>query len=153
MSFEISPFWNRLEKVSRFVLRAKSLSEKEKERDTEGRGDVIVVKTSDTSLIFQEKGCWEMGFGSTAAFTNTWCWVLNKDERFISLEHLRRGPNAPVFLCRFIPIGLHHLTSVGDHLCGEDAYSAEVAWDKFEIFLNWQVMGPRKNEGIQWCYD
>lgn len=70
----------------------------------------------------------------------------------LSLEHLRLGPNAPVFLFHLAPTGNNLLASVDSHLCEEDASLAQVVWDRHSIRLSWRVIGPLKNEEMQYHY-
>ncbi|MBS0607607.1 MAG: hypothetical protein JSR57_11705 [Verrucomicrobia bacterium] len=70
----------------------------------------------------------------------------------ISLEHLRLGPEHPVFLFHLAVSSNNVLSSVESHLCEEDAYLATVPWDRYSIQLNWRVIGPKKNEEMESAY-
>ncbi len=86
------------------------------------------------------------------SFSNTLRWILDRESGVISLEHLRLGPNAPVFLVRLVPKRNHFLISGESHLCGNDTYSAQVMWHQCSIRLSWRVIGPKKNEEIDYHY-
>ena len=86
------------------------------------------------------------------SFSNTFRWTLDRSAGMISLEHLRLGPNNPVFLFHLAPTGPHLLASVESHLCEEDVYLAQVAWDIHSIRLSWRVIGPKKNEEMDYHY-
>jgi hypothetical protein len=85
-------------------------------------------------------------------FSNTFRWTLDLSAGMISLEHLRQGLNNPVFLFHLAPTGNEHLASVESHLCEEDVYLAQVAWDLHHIRLSWRVIGPQKNEEMEYYY-
>ncbi|MBS0622034.1 MAG: hypothetical protein JSR80_03640 [Verrucomicrobia bacterium] len=65
---------------------------------------------------------------------------------------MRHGPDQPVVLFYLAPTDPHLLASVDSHLCEEDVYLATVPWDPYSIRLNWRVIGPRKNEEMEYCY-
>jgi hypothetical protein len=50
------------------------------------------------------------------------------------------------------PTGSNLLTSVESHLCEEDAYLAQALWDRHSIRLTWRVIGPQKNEEMEYHY-
>lgn len=145
-------FWERLKTVKQLNLHAKSHSKHETGWNGKGKGDVLVSKDNDTTLVFQERGSWIVDLRQTMAFSNTFRWTLDRDAGMVSLEHLRLGPNAPVFLFHLAPTGSNLLASVESHLCEEDAYLAQVVWDRHSIRLSWRVIGPRKNEEMEYHY-
>ncbi len=134
-------FWERLKSVKYLTLYTKS---------QKGMGDVQVVKESETVLLFQERGVWQGNQG--IAFSNVFRWTLDRQAGLISLEHLRLGPNAPVFLFHLAPTDSQSLASVEAHLCAEDAYLAQAIWDSHSIRLHWRVIGPQKNEEMEYYY-
>ncbi len=109
-------------------------------------------QSSDTVLVFYERGAWKAGQGQDISFNNTFRWTLDRSAGMIALEHLRLGPDQPVFLFYLIPTGANVLASVESHLCELDAYFATVPWDRHSIRLNWRVIGPKKNEEMECCY-
>ncbi|MBS0625509.1 MAG: hypothetical protein JSS32_05615 [Verrucomicrobia bacterium] len=133
-------FWERLKTVRRLGLHTKSHGK--------GHGDVIVAFEGSNKLVFHEKGSWH----NKMDFSNVFRWTLDRSAGAISLEHLRFGPNAPVFLFHLAPTGSNLLASVESHLCEHDAYLAQVVWDKASIRLTWRVIGPRKNEEWEYHY-
>jgi hypothetical protein len=145
-------FWDRLKTVQHLNLHAKSHSKQETGWNGVGKGDVLVIKENETTLVFQERGAWQIREAQEIAFSNTFRWTLDRSAGMISLEHLRLGPNAPVFLFHLTPTASHLLASVDSHLCEEDAYLAQVMWDQHRIQLRWRVIGPRKNEEMEYHY-
>lgn len=148
----LGSFWERLKTVKQMRLHAQSHAKNETGWNGRGKGEVIVTKESETRILFQERGVWQMQRPQEVTFTNTFRWTLDKKAGLISLEHLRLGPHAPVFLFHLAPVGEHFLASVDAHLCEEDAYLAQVVWDRHEVRLSWRVIGPRKNEEMEYHY-
>ena len=140
--------WDRLKTVAQMTLHAKSRSKEITGWNGKGKGDVLVTKESETVLIFHERGSWDQNM----SFSNTFRWTLDRGAGMISLEHLRLGPSSPVFLFHLAPTGTNLLASVDSHLCEEDAYLAQVLWDRHAIRLSWRVIGPKKNEEMEYYY-
>jgi hypothetical protein len=145
-------FWDRLKTVKRLSLHAKSHSKHETGWNGKGKGDVLVTKEGEATLVFHERGAWQIRETQDMTFSNTFRWTLDRSAGMISLEHLRLGPNAPVFLFHLAPTGSHLLASVDSHLCAEDTYLAQAVWDRHSIRLSWRVIGPQKNEEMEYDY-
>lgn len=134
-------FWERLKNVKQLVLYNKS---------QKGVGDVVVSKEGENVLLFHERGAWQGN--QSISFSNVFRWTLDSRAGMISLEHLRLGPNSPVFLFHLIPFDDHVMASIEAHLCEEDAYLAQAVWDPHSICLKWRVIGPQKNEDMEYYY-
>jgi hypothetical protein len=145
-------FWEKLTKVSQLIFHAKTKSKDENGWNGRGQGEVGVVKEGNHSLIFQEKGFWKTEKGEEVTFSNVFRWVLDCRKGVISLEHLRRGPDHPVFLFYLVPCGPDSLCSIESHLCEEDTYFGQIHFDRHRFRLNWRVIGPKKNEEIDYYY-
>lgn len=145
-------FWDKLKTIRHFTRLAQSRSKEEKGWNGKGKGEVLVSQSTDTVLIFYERGSWQVKEGPDISFSNTFRWTLDREAGVISLEHLRLGPDHPVFLFHLTPTSSHLLASVDSHLCEEDVYLATVPWDRDAIRLNWRVIGPKKNEEMEYCY-
>jgi hypothetical protein len=146
----LQSFWEKLKTIRQMTIHAKSRSKEG--WNGKGRGEVQVVKESETALVFQERGSWLMPQEQQIAFSNVFRWSYDRMAMTISLEHLRLGPNSPVFLFHLAPTGNQILASLESHLCGEDAYLAQVLWDAHSIRLKWRVIGPKKNEEMDYYY-
>jgi hypothetical protein len=137
-------FWARLEAMSKLTLKAGNL---------EGKGDVTVSSEGDNVIIYSEKGAWVGQQGTQINFSNAQRWTLNLTEGVISLQHLRRGPNSPVALVEMAPVDSQSLSSIDCHVCGADIYSARLRLiDSAGLQLSWSVIGPRKNDQMEYCY-
>jgi hypothetical protein len=144
-------FWQRLAEVKSLTFHAKTKSKEQGGWNGQGKGEVTVVKEGDNILLFHEKGSWQ-GERGEIDFSNLFRWTLDRSSGMISLEHLRRGPNHPVFLFHLIPSGSHSLASLDSHLCAEDTYFGQIFSDRHGLRLNWRVIGPKKNEEIDYFY-
>lgn len=144
----LSLCWNRLKQIRhlRYVAKAQIGWERK------GNGVVQVNAESSSSIIFSEKGVWEGLNNEEIAFSNIYRWSLRLEEGVISLEHLRHGWNHPVFLFHLQPAGKDSLKSVNPHVCLEDSYFGRIFFNERFVHLNWRVMGPKKNEEIDYYY-
>lgn len=145
-------FWKQLSQVTQMSFNARSRSKEESGWNGRGRGEVVVSKQGDTILLFHEKGSWKGIDEREIDFSNVFRWTYDRGAGLISLEHLRRGPDAPVFLFHLAPSGSKSLSSVGSHLCEKDMYFGQIFSDPHALRLNWRVIGPKKNEEIDYYY-
>ncbi|MGK5594921.1 MAG: DUF6314 family protein [Parachlamydiaceae bacterium] len=143
-------FWQKLNKVKKFNVVAR-LKNKSGENH-KGVGEVIVIKESENSLIFNEKGKWINNNIHAINFSNVYRWVLNVEQKTMAIEHLRRGFQHPVFLIHLSPITTRKLSSVNTHLCEKDTYFGQLFFDQYGLHLNWRAIGPNKNEEINYYY-
>lgn len=145
-------FWEKLLGVSQLNFHAKTNSKDDGGGNRKGQGKVISTRSSSHVLIFSEKGSWQDKQGLDVNFTNVFRWTLDLDAKIISLEHLRYGSLHPVFLLHLTPSGMQSLSSVDPHLCGEDTYFGQIHFDNHGFQLTWRVMGPKKNEELDYYY-
>ncbi|CDR34855.1 Conserved hypothetical protein [Criblamydia sequanensis CRIB-18] len=148
----LQAFWQRLIEINQLRFHAKTNSKEEKGWNGKGEGEVLVSKEGTNALIFNEKGIWQGKLGGEVSFSNVFRWTLDRQANVISLEHLRRGPDHPVFLFHLAPIGRNSLSSVDSHLCGGDIYFGQIHFDNHSLRLSWRVIGPKKNEEIDYYY-
>jgi hypothetical protein len=149
---QLLSFWERLKIVKEVALDARTRSKDGSGWNGSGKGNVLVAQDSAAILTLHERGSWQVQQTQNMTFSNTFRWTLDLSAGMISLEHLRKGPNYPVFLFHLAPTGNQHLASVESHLCEEDVYMAQVAWDRHHIRLSWRVIGPKKNEEMEYYY-
>ncbi len=139
-------FWEKLLTTSQLIVHAQSKAKEGWQR--KGRGEVTVKKEGSHILLFEEKGTWQ----EDVAFSNVIRWTLDRSAGVISLEHLRHGHSNPVLLLHLTISGPQALSSVNAYLCGEDTYFGHIRFDRQNIRLNWRVIGPSKNEEIDYYY-
>ena len=114
-----------------------------------GSGKVSTARHDKKTLVFTEQGSWQSANGNNFNFSNIYKWTLEKN--FISIAHLRQGPNHPVFLVELIPDG-NILRSSIPHICKRDSYSAMLTMASTSLRLVWKVAGPSKNEHMEYLY-
>lgn len=145
-------FWEKLKQVTQLTFHAKTKSKEETGWSGKGQGEVILTQEGAGTLIFQERGHWHGKEGAEVTFSNVFRWTLDQAAGVISLEHLRRGPEHPVFLFHLAPSSKRSLSSVDSHLCGGDSYFGQICLDIYGLRLHWRVIGPHKNEEIDYYY-
>jgi hypothetical protein len=143
-------FWQRLTQVSQltFVANTKGNSGWK----GKGKGEVVVTKVDPKTLLFEEKGRFTTKEGQEMQFSNVFRWTLDRTANVITLEHLRRGPKYPVFLFHLLPATQTSLSSVDSHLCGGDTYFGGAHFDRYHLKVHWRVIGPKKDEEIDYFY-
>lgn len=144
--------WKRLGMVGHLVFHAASKSKDDGGWNAEGKGEVSVVREGDTVLIFYEKGTWKDQNSQDIVFSNVYRWTLDRGAKVISLEHLRRGVDHPVFLFHLALDGPASLSSIDSHLCASDAYFGRILFTPECLKLKWRVIGPKKNEELETFY-
>lgn len=112
------------------------------------RSAVTVHRDGDT-LIVSETGHAEIG-GKAYDATDATRWTFSG--RSISIEHLRYGPEHPVFLVTLTERDDGNWRSVEPHVCDEDLYHAELRIVGNELHLTWRVSGPKKDQTIRTVY-
>ena len=103
-------------------------------------------------LIFHEQGVWTSEEGKEFDFKNSYRWTWNLGKSLISLEHLRHGPENPVFLFDLTPVSETHFETVHPYLCKNDTYLAALILTSEAIEFKWRILGPNKNEEIHYLY-
>lgn len=144
--------WDRLIHARRLAFTAESQSKQKGGWNGQGSGVVVAEKESESVLIFHEKGSWISDDGDQIAFTNTYRWTLDLKAYLLSLEHLRRGVNHPVFLFHLAPQVDGSLKSVDVHKCKEDTYSGHLFCEPESLKFEWTIVGPKKNEHLVYYY-
>lgn len=150
----LSTIWEKLSQVRSVTFHAKTKSKEEGGWNGKGRGDVLITKGGEkkAEVIFTEKGSWKGDEGKEIDFSNIFRWTFDRERQLISLEHLRYGMDNPVFLFHLAPTGNLALTSVDAHLCEGDVYFGHLSCDAHGLRLHFRVIGPKKNEEIDYYY-
>jgi hypothetical protein len=144
--------FERLSLIKHLTFHARSKSKQEGSWNGHGNGEVSVTPEGRDILLFHEKGSWVTDSGKEIDFSNIFRWTLDRGAGLLSLEHLRRGINHPVFLFHLTPIAERSLRSVDSHLCEADAYFGQICYDPHSLRLHWRVIGPKKDEEIDYYY-
>lgn len=148
----VAKIWEKLSIISKLSFSAVSQSGSHSGWNGVGTGEVLCQKQNDRSIIFIENGSWISKEGQEFTFKNTFRWTFDRFENLITLEHLRFGENKPVFLFNLAQTSEEILESVHSHVCNDDTYLGQVrCLDQF-VKLNWRIIGPKKNEAIDYLY-
>lgn len=149
---QLAFFWQRLGTTKELTIETGALEKRSHGVLRSGKGQVVVQKDGDATLIFHETGLWQGEDGHEVHFKNSYRWSLDLERRLISLEHLRYGLKNPVFLFHLVPSGKNSLASLDSHLCANDMYLGSVVYNHHCIQLEWRVIGPKKNETMSYFY-
>lgn len=144
--------WSQLQEITCMTFISRCRSETVSGWNGNGKGDVMASYDGNATILFHEEGTWHNEKGQDFRFSNAFRWTLNRLEGMLSLEHLRYGVNRPVFLFHLAPTDASTLQSLHSHLCGEDTYFGHLQCLKEAIHLNWRIIGPKKNEEIEYIY-
>lgn len=143
--------WQRLSSVQFLQFSAKSKSPSG-DWNGSGKGTVTVTIIDNSTITFTERGRWVPDSGVELDFNNVYRWTLAEDAGVIQLEHLRSGPNQPVFLLDLAPTRNTTFESVSPHCCGADLYTAIMEFKNDAVYLSWRVKDPDKDEEICCIY-
>jgi hypothetical protein len=151
----LGALWAKLKTISRLDFTATSRSPENSGWNGSGVGTVCVSTSDERTIHFSERGQWRpsdnaTGVAPAITFTNTFRWTW-QDSR-IRLEHLRFGPDQPVYLFDIVALSATEFHSVEPHVCREDRYAASVRLDRKKICVGWIVTGPTKDESIEYIY-
>ena len=113
-----------------------------------GKGHCVLL----LEILFHERGTWTPEGGRQTTFSNLFRWTADPDGRFIRLEHLRFGPDHPVYFFDLVPVAEGVLESSEPHVCREDLYAARMDFDQQTVRLRWTITGPKKAEDISYTY-
>lgn len=116
-----------------------------------GSGTVTVERLNDDTLVFYESGVWQSQGSGEIEFSNIFRWSRVGAET-IRLEHLRYGPDQPVYLFDLVAADHNEWKSVKPHLCREDIYAARLFRQEQSILMNWTITGPKKQETLEYNY-
>jgi Family of unknown function (DUF6314) len=148
----LETFWEKLLNIQTMCFSAKSKTLGLSGWNGIGKGSVDIKRIDDTIITFHERGTWISEENKKLDFSNVFKWSLNATQGVISLEHLRFGPQNPVFLFELVPVDANRLESLDSHVCVNDTYFGQVRCDKHFIQFHWRVIGPKKNEEIDYLY-
>jgi len=149
---DVQKAWTRLRAVQELTFEARSLATSNTGWNGTGTGVVRVETAEPGVILFHERGTWTPEVGRQTTFTNVFRWTIDPDGPFIRLEHLRFGPDHPVYLFDLVTVNVGVLESSEPHVCREDLYAARMEFDEQTVRLRWTINGPRKAETISYTY-
>ena len=116
-----------------------------------GAGEVDIDRPSPETILFYESGSWTPQGASPLPFRNVFRWT-RRDDHTIRLEHLRFGPDAPVFLFDLVQNNVQNWETAEPHHCNADTYHAQVFVHSIGLEVQWTIQGPKKQEQIRYMY-
>ena len=149
---DVEKAWTRLLAVQELAFEARSCAATNTGWNGSGKGVVQVEVVEAGVILFHERGTWTPEAGRQTTISNVFRWTADPDFRFIRLEHLRFGPDHPVYLFDLVPVGEGVLESSEPHVCRKDLYAARMEYDEQAIRLRWTITGPKKDEHISYTY-
>lgn len=144
----LADLWDRLREVTVMSFEARSAAGTG--WNGTGAGDVVVTEPSPGVVVFTESGAWQPLGRGDIRFTNVFRWSRLDDS--LRLEHLRFGPDQPVFLFDLAPGEDGVWREVSPHACGEDCYAGSLTAEGRHLLVHWTIRGPRKDESIRYVY-
>jgi hypothetical protein len=146
--------WDKLGGIQTmcFSAKSKALGHSTSGWNGIGKGSVDVKVEEENTLIFHERGSWTSEDSKELDFSNVFRWVYQPSREAITLEHLRFGAQNPVFLFSLIAVDENTLESIDSHVCNNDSYFGQIRCDKHFVQFNWRIIGPKKNEEIDYLY-
>lgn len=136
-------FWKRLLRVCQVTIQTGV------QTMGEAVGEVKVQEEKKGVLLFFERGQW---LPQEIEFNNCLRWSFDYENGLVGLEHLRYGPNHPVFLFHLAPITTRYFQSIDSHLCCNDCYFGQIELNEQSIQFLWRILGPQKNEILHYTY-
>jgi hypothetical protein len=149
---DVRQAWARLLAVQELTFEARSCATTNTGWNGSGKGAVQVEALEVGVILFHERGTWATEGGRQITFSNVFRWTADPAGRFIGLEHLRFGPDHPVYLFDLVPVDEGALESSEPHVCREDLYVARMDLDQQTVRLRWTITGPKKAEDISYTY-
>ncbi|PJG58760.1 DUF6314 family protein [Aeromonas cavernicola] len=143
----IQRLWQQLAEIHTFHFVASNGAGSATDWNGTAEGTVLVTTHQD-GWLFNESGHYTTPHGRVLTMHNRFWW--QRSERGIRLAHLRY--DQPVELFELHPQPDGRWQTVTPHLCGQDHYSAELTETASGFLLSWQIIGPHKNERIDYRY-
>lgn len=140
----LQAFLERLMQVQQMTIRAQA--------GDEALGEVKVKLEKPGILTFTERGRWVKGDRKNIDFHNSLRWSFVFEEGIVMLEHLRHGPNHPIFLSYLKPIRSSCFQSTDPHLCQGDCYFGTIEFNRQGIYLTWRILSDGNNEILHYVY-
>lgn len=121
--------------------------------DGVGTGRVSVNEPEPGVLVFEERGHWQAAAPGRepTAFRNVFRWSALPSGA-LRLEHLRHGPDRPVYLFDMAPTAEGPWREIEAHQCAADRYAATLVCEGPLLRVGWTIAGPRKREAIHYTY-
>ncbi len=116
-----------------------------------GQGKVA-TKIENNKIFFKEEGSFSLeNITKPTNIFNEYIWTRLSEDK-LKLSHARFGCKNTVTLFYLINLSDTVWQSEEDHVCVEDLYSAKLEITRNSIKLKWNIVGPKKDETIEYSY-
>ena len=116
-----------------------------------GQGKVI-TNLNGNKLFFKEEGSFKLdAISKETKIFNEYIWTQLSENK-LRHSHSRFGYNNEVILFELEAVTNTQWASINPHICGKDLYSAELLIGSNYIKLKWRIIGPKKDETIEYFY-
>jgi len=115
-----------------------------------GIGEIDKATPNEKSIIFKERGFWNVDRGPQVSFRNAYKWIVS--ENTLSLARYGYEMSNPIHLVDFEIIDGHEWLNISPYVCGSDTYHAALRWSDETLQLLWIVSGPKKDQTVEYLY-
>jgi len=115
-----------------------------------GIGKIDKSMPDDNSIIFKERGFWNVDRGPQVSFRNAYKWIVS--ENTLGLGRYGYDMPNPSHLVDFEIIDGQEWLNISPYLCGSDTYHAALRWSDETLQLLWIVSGPKKDQKVEYLY-
>jgi hypothetical protein len=115
-----------------------------------GIGEIDNATPDENSIIFKEKGFWNINRGPRVTFRNAYQWSVL--ENTLSLARYGYDMSSPNPLVDFEFSEGPEWLNISPYICGRDTYDATLRWSDKSLQLLWIVIGPKKDQTVEYLY-
>lgn len=141
------PLWFYLSKIKTFEFNAINAKNSKTDWNGHGSGNVLVTTYQD-GWLFTEQGYYLTSHHKKIKTNNKLHFQHN--ELDLKISHLRY--QKPVSLVELRNANNGYWLTINPYLCGQDNYTAELMLTPKGFILNWNIIGPHKNERLNYQY-
>ncbi|QLE79598.1 hypothetical protein FLM55_07565 [Francisella sp. Scap27] len=140
-----------LQQIKSFEFISSSKGKSQTGWNGSGNGTVS-TKIKQGCILFKEDGFFKLDISSQQTkISNEYIWKQISPNK-IKLSHARFGYENTVTLFNLIKISETIWQSEEAHVCVDDLYSAKLEITSNAIKLEWDIVGPKKDECIEYIY-
>jgi hypothetical protein len=141
-----------LQQIKSFEFISSSKGKSQTGWNGKGYGTVS-TNVVNNQIFFKENGFFKLDISSQQTkVSNEYIWKQISPNK-IKLSHARFGYKNAVTLFNLIKISDTIWQSEEAHVCVDDLYSAKLEITSNSIKLEWGIVGPKKDEAIEYFYD
>jgi hypothetical protein len=115
-----------------------------------GIGEIDNATPDEKSVIFKERGFWNVDQGPRVTFRNAYQWSVL--ENTLSLARYGYDMSDPNHLVDFEISKGPEWPNISPYICGRDTYDSTLRWSDGTLRLLWIVSGPKKEYTVEYLY-